>query len=184
MWNKTVESKEIIVFEKHLKDYKLKIEARKNGPTWEVFKTKISENSSDLISEHVLEDKNHVIKLIEKLKNDNKITPLKKHINVTLNRVYKEEFFEKWFFKVNDEELKNFIIIKFDSKINVDVVIHEKYSFSENQIINQIEDFLGLRELGDSIKYEIYYFKKHTQESQKPIDTEYIEVDFLDEDYY
>ncbi len=184
MWKKTVESKDLIVFEKILKKFKLKIEARKNGDIWEVFKTRINENSSELISEHYLESKKEVLKLINRLMKDKKTAPSKKKALITLRRVYKEDFLEKWFFNINNEPINNFIIIKYDTKIMADLILHEKYSFIEKDILNKIESYLGLRELGELITYEKYYFKKHSTESSKKINPEFIEVDFLDEDYY
>jgi len=70
MWKKTAESDELIVFEKQLKQHKLKIEARKNNSGWEVFKTKVRGNNADLISEHLLDNKNQVVKLIDRLKKE------------------------------------------------------------------------------------------------------------------
>ena len=188
MWKKTAESDELIVFEKQLKQHKLKIEARKNNSGWEVFKTKVRGNNADLISEHLLDNKNQVVKLIDRLKKEKKNIPIQKGIHISLKRVYKEEFIEKWFFKINNEEFKNFLLIKFDDDIKVDVVMHEKYTTSEKSIMEHVENNLGLEELGDSIQYDVFYYKQHKYESKKDYNINYldIEVGFGDdsEEYY
>ena len=95
LWKKKVDSEELIVLESQFKDYKLKIEARKNSLGWEVFKTKVIGDSSDLISEYFLESKKQAMEIISKLQNDRNLRT-KDRTNVSLRRVYKEEYLEKW----------------------------------------------------------------------------------------
>ncbi|MEK6916158.1 MAG: hypothetical protein AABW92_00285 [Nanoarchaeota archaeon] len=183
-WKKIAESNEIIVFENQLKKHKIKIEARKRNNGWEIFKTKIDGDSSNLISEHFIEDKKKALALIRKLKQDSAI--YRKRNGILLRRVYKEEFIEKWVFSVDDDNIKNLLYIKFDSHIKVDIIMHEKYIAQEKRIIDQVEERLGLSEIGEAFSYEIYYFKRTNnlkKESDMPVNFLDIEFDFT-EDYY
>ena len=164
-WKKVAESSDLIILEKSLKNYKLKIEARKNEEVWEIFKTKVNGESSNLISEFTLDNKREVKELINKLKRDefrglkNKNSK-KGELGISLKRVFKEEFVEKWFFHIRNSKSKSFILIRFDKEICVDLVLDEKYRPYEKKILPEIEDKLGLRDLGETINYDIYYFKK------------------------
>ena len=71
----------------------------------------------------------------------------------------KEDFIEKWSFNIGSENLKNFVIVKFGEDIKADLIVSEKYKVFEKDIINQIEEKLGLLELGDTVSYDIYYYK-------------------------
>jgi len=190
VWKKIAESEDLIVFERQLKNYKLKIEARKNKNRWEVFKTKVSKNSSNLISEHTLKNKKQALQMINKLKTDKNIkTLVRKKVKVSLKRVIKEDYVEKWVFYINKDQEKNFLIVKFDTKIKADLVVHEKYQKNEDDIINQVEDELGLRELGEECIFDIYYFKKYRAKRNKknPVEINYMDIDIefdFDEDYY
>lgn len=184
-WKKVAESNEIIVFEKKLKTYKLKIEARKNSYGWEVFKTKVNGSSSSLISEHILDTKNEAIQLIDKLKKDTNTNSISKKTSISMMRVYKEEFVEKWYFTVNDNPIRNFLIAKFDNTIRVDIVMHEKYRLYEDDIISQVEKSLGLKELGESSVFEIYYFKRAIKNRENKSQKSLIDIEFgFQEDYY
>ena len=184
-WKKIAESKEIIVFEKKLKNFKLKIEARKNSYGWEVFKTKVNGNSSSLISEYILDTKTEAIQLIDKLKKDKKITEISKNATISMMRVYKEEYVEKWFFTVNNNDIKNFLVVKYDNNIKVDIVMHEKYRLYEDDVIFQIEKSLGLKDLGESSVFEIYYFKRNTKNRENKGQKSLIDIEFgFQEDYY
>jgi len=106
-WKKVAESEDLIVFEKKLKDSKLKIEARKTDELmWEVFKTQIKGDSSNLVSEYVLNSKKQVNDLIRTLKEED---PELKNVasSISMSRVYKEEFVEKWNFRVDNQKLNN-----------------------------------------------------------------------------
>ena len=106
-WKKIAESNDIIVFENETKKHKIKIEARKRNNGWEVFKTRIDGDSSNLISEHFIEDRKQALKLINRLKRDTSL--FRSRQGIMLKRVYKEEFLEKWTFTIDDENIKNFL---------------------------------------------------------------------------
>ncbi len=189
-WKKVAESKELIILEKELKDYKIKIEARKiDDSSWEVFKTKVNGESSSLISEYNLDTEHQVKKVIEKLMKDDISktqirTPQKTNsLEISLKRIYKEEYIEKWFFFIGNDNIKNFLVAKFDNNITVDVVMHEKYRHYEKSILSYIEEKLGLKELGETISHDIYYFKKQGMaKSFNTRDNEY-NFNFIDVDF-
>jgi hypothetical protein len=187
-WKKVAESNELIILEKSLKNYKLKIEARKNHNVWEIFKTKVNGESSNLISEYTLDNKKEVKELINKLKNEEfsglkiKGSSKNKGLGISLKRVFKEEFVEKWFFNIGNNKIKNFILIRFDKEISVDIVLNDKYRPYEKKLLPEIEDMLGLRELGESINYDIYYFKKQNLLKSSQKGEEY-NVDVFDIDF-
>ena len=163
-WKKVVQSKDLIVYEREFKEHKLKIEARKNEEqNWEVFQIKLQGDNSSILSEYLFESKKEALKRINELQSGKIIVrqTIKTPISVSLKRLYKEDFVEKWFFDVNNEKIRNIVFAKFDSKIHVDVIIHERYKNYENSIISQIEDKLGFRELADMVQYDIYYFNKN-----------------------
>ena len=183
-WKKIADSNELIVLENDMKEYKLKIEARKTKEYgWEVFKTQVKGNSSNLISEYVLEDKRQVSRLIEKLKKE---TSVKRNlprrnssVSISLKRDYKEDFVEKWYFFIGDRDIRNFLVVKFDNNIKVDIVLHEKYRYYEQTILDQVEEKLGLNGLGESISHNIYYFRK-TAGSKKVSDASEYNFNFID----
>ena len=191
-WKKLVETKDLIVFERSLGKHKVKIEARKAEDFgWEVFKTVVDNNSASLVSEYSLNTKEEVRKLIEKLKKE-KDRPKRKmmarrSVRVSLKRAFKEEFVEKWYFSVGNDKGRNFTVVKFDEALHADIVMHERFRHYERQIIAQIEEKLGLKELGDSIKYEIYYFRKSHSDVQNEakehnMDLMDIEFDYSDDE--
>ncbi|MFH2021207.1 MAG: hypothetical protein ABIJ34_07340 [archaeon] len=189
-WTKIADSSELIVFENDLSSHKFKIEARRIDNGWEVFKTKIEGTKSNLISEHLLENKHDALLLIDKLKEDKSEEPEKKTAPIlSLKRVYKEEFTEKWFFTLDKDNFKNFVFIKYDNYIRADVVMHESYALKEKAIISQIEEKLGLKEFGEATLYEIYYFKRYNKTAEKKLNFPEMnfmdmEFDFSDEEYY
>jgi hypothetical protein len=166
-WVKIAESSDLIVFENKTKTFKTKIEARKRNSGWEVFKTRINGDSSDLLAEHFLNNRKQALQLISKLKQSKSDKPIKRDFNIFLKREYKDDFIEKWNFTVNSDKSKNVIFAKYDTNIKVDLIVHEKYLLKENQITKQVSEKLGLSEFGESTKYDIFYYRDHTIKSEK-----------------
>jgi hypothetical protein len=184
VWKKVAESKDLIIFENSLKNHKLKIEARKKHTGWEVFQTKIKGENSSLLSEFSLDNKDQVKDLIEKLKKK-VIPPSKardnKSINLYMKRAYKEDYVEKWLFFIGESKSNNVVIVKYGPTIYVELILDEKFTSFERVIISQIEDRLGLKDEGQVINYNLYYFRKHSSIS-KESEPEY-NVDFMDMEF-
>lgn len=189
-WKKIADSNDLIVFENQAKKHKIKIEARRKDYGWEVFKTKINGETADLISEHLTDNKKQVLQLINKLKSDKNLNTKKRQLTTSLKRIYKEDFIEKWHFFVNNEAIKNVMMVKFDTNLIVDVIMHEKYLLNESSILKQISEKLGLDEFGESANYDIFYYKKHSSTkkgNKKPsymVDMMDVEFDFGEDEYY
>lgn len=189
-WKKIADSKDLVIYEKRHKNHRIKIEARKNpDERWEVFHIQLRGEDSHVLAEYVFPTRQEALKTIAELQAGKKpeIRQANKPISISLKRIYKEDFVEKWFFQIDKEEPRNFVLAKFDSKIYVDVVINEKYRLYENRIITQLEDKLGFGDLADAVRYDIYYYSKsksirnyteHTDDGQ-PAD---VEFDFYSED--
>ncbi|MEM4398093.1 MAG: hypothetical protein QW757_05740 [Candidatus Woesearchaeota archaeon] len=164
-WKQIAKSNDLIIFEKSLKNYKIKIEARKNYNYWEIFKIKISGEKTTILSQYrVSEDelKEYLKKLkstkkeIEKEENfvSNKLDFL-----ISLKRIFKEEFTEKWEFSINKED-KNFVLINFEDDLVIDIVMNKRYINFETKILNQIKQSLGFDEISSNTEINIYYYEK------------------------
>ena len=178
-WKKIADSQELLVFEKYDKDHKLKIEARKNNDGWEVFMTRLKGDTSNLLSEYFLDSKRQVLDIVEKLK---KQRPRKKirdynRASVSVKRAYKEEFVEKWYFTVAQDSVKNVLFIKFDAPTQADIILHERYRRYESNIVDQLEDKLGLSEASEVIQYHTFYFR-HQSGKEKMHQSTYFDIEF------
>ncbi|MBN1377087.1 hypothetical protein JW949_01995 [Candidatus Woesearchaeota archaeon] len=169
-WKKVIDTKELIVFEKKFKKHKLKIEARlNNNKKWEVYKSSLHHNSSSLISQDVLNSRQDVLNLIKKKNTLSK--KIRTKFNLNLRRIYKEEYFEKWSFTIDDDQKENVLFLRFGEEIAVDVVLHETFKRIENLILKKISNTLGFRDLNDSFEYNVYYFSSCStinKKDQKP----------------
>jgi len=175
-WKKVIDSEELIVLEKKNKKAKLKIEARLDGSgEWHIYKSLIKENRTSLISEHILDDKHDVEKLIEKLKH--KTGKQSRKFKLELKRDYKEDMVEKWYFEIDN--IRNMMVVKYDELIYVDMVMNEKLRIYEKKIISIIEDRLGLKNLCDAIQYDIYYFdKKNSKLERNEQNLSFMDIEF------
>jgi hypothetical protein len=178
VWKKLVEAEDLIVLEKHLKDYKVKIEARHDLDKWYIFKSYIYNNESSLVSEFSLNSLHEVKKKINDLKKEKVLTldelrrvgsPRLDSVHVSMKRVYKEEFVEKWLVSITRKDEKNFVLVRYDDDIKIDFVIDERYKQYQEEINRQVEEKLGLNDFSEFIAYNIYYFRDHV-EKIKPSD--------------
>ena len=66
-------------------------------------------------------------------------------------------------------------------------MIHEKYVVQEKKVIEQIEERLGLKEIGEEFLYEVYYFRRSNavkRENEIPVDN-LVDIEFdFNEEYY
>jgi hypothetical protein len=131
-----------------------------------------------------LDNKDQVKDIIEKLKkNGMPISKIgeNKTINLYMKRAYKEDYVEKWFFYVGESKSTNVVIVKYGPTIHVELILDERFTYLEKAVVSQIEDRLGLKEEGQVINYNLYYFKKHSTIS-KESEPEY-NVDFIDMEF-
>jgi len=181
-WIKLFETQDTIAYEKRKKDLKIRIEARLSERSWEVFKIYNSDknrNRINLIQEYTTKSLPETKHLIEKLKHEkdldiNKIKEIKKKehdpLNIEFKREYKEEYVEKWFFSIQQEHQENMLFVRFENTITMDVLLHEKYQFIEQQIIEQIVEQLGLKSINPQMAISVYYYSKHKKRKTKSDD--------------
>jgi hypothetical protein len=169
-WKKLLESSEIIAYEKVDSKMVARIEARNKNNLWLVYKTytkKNSDPSRSQVSEYLAKTFEETQQLIEDLKRDDDLPVHKsssslKKPEIKLKRIFKEDFLEKWQVEIDNFNEDNYIIIRYDSEIKFDLILHERYNPFEKELITSIIDSLGLKDLTDKIRYDIFYYRKHT----------------------
>lgn len=180
-WKQIAKSKDLIIFEKVLKNYKFKIEARKNNNIWEIYKTKIQGETSKLLLQFKVTDE-ELNEIIKNLKRNIKIEKgfINKPINliVKLKRVFKDEFTEKWEISINNDD-KNFVLINFENDLYADIILNKYYKPYEAKILNEIKNSLAFYELSNNIYIKIYYYENSiSYDEEKEIFFPFDEGDF------
>ena len=200
LWRKLSETDDLISLEKDTSfNYKVRIEARNNKSVWQIFKTYFNNREVAFVEEYTTETKPEAMSVIRGLQRERDLSPseikqikqmMGKKLTLKIERAFKEYEVEKWHFSINEEKMINFANVRYCEHIEIDIVMHEKYRHVEKEIISQIEEKLGLNELGDSVSYDIYYFRKQgsIRDKSKEKETEYnlslmdVEFDFSDDD--
>lgn len=191
MWKKLVETEETLSFEKKTKEFRVIIEARKDGQMWSVVKkyvpllkgmdfmeeyfansqTEARDVVKTLQSERVLKSKD--IEVINKYK--------KKAIRMDIRRSYKELNVEKWDFSLNDN-FANSVIIHEGQKVEMDIMMNEKYKYIEEKIIFKLMDALGISEFDSDVEQNVFYFAKRSN-FYVDAPTENISIEKLKEEF-
>ena len=168
-WKKLLETKDLIAYEKSKNDFKVRIEARSKDKGWLIYKTYNFLTGEDHIThvrEYVAKSIEETRQLLTELKKEHDIT-LKEvahtgKVKLELKRCYKEDYVEKWRFKIDSYNSDNFVVIRYDDEINMDIVMHDRYNYVEKDIFNKLVDALGLKGMTDKIRYDFFYFTKHS----------------------
>lgn len=156
-WKTVINSNELIILEKTLKDSTIRIEARFGENQWHVYKTSIKGNYSNIIGEFSLRERQQVEELISKLKSDKKqVWNYRKRLAFSINRIFKEEAVEKW--SLTFSGIENIIYIRYGEPLCVDIILNEKIREYEPKIISKVEDKLALKDYSEEIEYNIYYY--------------------------
>jgi hypothetical protein len=169
-WKKLLETKDLIAFERVENNFKVRIEARNKNKGWAVYKTYNFQKGDDWtthVQEYVAKSKEETKHLLTELKNEADIRPQKIAcengvVQLELARSYKEDFVEKWNFKIDSLSTDNFFIVRYDDEIKLDIVMHDCYNYLEKEVLNKIIIALGLKDISNRIKYDFFYFKKHS----------------------
>lgn len=183
-WKKLLDTKDLIAYEKSTKAVKVRIEARFRNNRWRIYKTYNFRQGDEWIShvkEYIAASQEEANVLLGELREERELTlddvncttPLK----VELSRCYKEDFIEKWNFKVDDFNEDNFVIVRFDSQVKMDIVLHERYNLLERELLDKFIHSLGLKDISNKIQYDFFYFKRHSAKRRvykKPIDQDLI----------
>lgn len=168
MWKKLISSNDLLCFERHLKNYNERIEARKLSGRWEIIKKLYGENLN-FVEEFTAKTLNDAKQIISKLKKQDEMSPselrkvntlLKKDITIDLERVYKDKNVEKWSFFVRPDQEKNNLFLKMDEDVDMDVLLLEKYKYVEDKILDTLMRKLGIDEMNTTVCQNVYYISK------------------------
>jgi len=170
VWKKLLETNDLIAYEKSSKTKKVRLEARFENQRWRIYKTYNFDNDIGEAITHVQEyiasstDEAHI--LLDDLRSEKDITlselPEIQLCTIELKRVYKEEFVEKWKFKIDDFNTDNFLVVRYDNTVILDIILHDKYNSIEKALLEKLIDSLGLKDISSKIQYDFFYFKKHS----------------------
>ena len=78
---------------------------------------------------------------------------------------------------MDDFNEDNFVIVRFDSQVKMDIVLHERYNLLERELLDKFIHSLGLKDISNKIQYDFFYFKRHSAKRRvykKPIDQDLI----------
>jgi len=90
---------------------------------------------------------------------------IKKDIEISLERAYKEYEFEKWHFGINKDTKENVAFIHFGEGIQIDLIINQKYRYLRKQIVEGLDKILGIPDFDK--KTNIYFFNYQFDEKRK-----------------
>ncbi|MFT4304273.1 MAG: hypothetical protein ACMXYG_06930 [Candidatus Woesearchaeota archaeon] len=169
VWKKLLDTNEVIAYEKKARDKKIRLEARFRKNRWRIYKT-YNFNSGDNWITHVKEyiacslDETRNLLLELKKEKDVTLSDFMKFnkVNLDLQRCYKEEFVEKWKLAINDSIEDNYVHVRFDEIIKLDIIIHSKYDAIEKVLLDKIIKSLGLRDMSNKIQYDFFYYTRHS----------------------
>jgi len=183
-WKKLLDTKDLIAYEKSTKAVKVRIEARFRKNRWRIYKTYNFRQGDEWIShvkEYIAASQEEANVLLGELKGERELTlddvNCSTPLRVELSRCYKEDFIEKWKFKVDDFNEDNFVIVRFDSQVKMDIVLHERYNLLEKELLDKFIHSLGLKDISNKIQYDFFYFKRHSAKRRvykKPVDKDLI----------
>ncbi|MFH1649774.1 MAG: hypothetical protein ABIA93_04450 [Candidatus Woesearchaeota archaeon] len=165
-WRTISNSEDLKAFEKKAKDGRVRIEARLGDKGWEVYKTYVHDGHSYLTGRyHVKEsDLNRTILRLKREKllspQEAKTVQQESSVDFRFERAYKEDFIEKWVFK--SKSTHNFLVVRYDENITVDVVLDDRYKPLEGEVLEQIRKTLGFEDLGE-VKFTLYYYHHRSE---------------------
>ncbi|MFT4297599.1 MAG: hypothetical protein ACMXX5_00220 [Candidatus Woesearchaeota archaeon] len=167
-WKKLLDTKDLIAYEKSTKKSKITIEARLKKNKWRVYKTYNFQGTERIshVKEYIASSLAEARQLLSELKDEQELSwkdlDSSKTIKLDMSRCYKEEYVEKWKFQIDDFSDDNIIIARFDSEVHLDIILHEKYNHLEKVLLEKLIDVLGLKEISNKIRYDFFYFKRHS----------------------
>lgn len=163
-WKKLLEAADVIAYEKATDTGTVRIEARLKRDRWRIYKTQSrSDKDTTHVKEYIASSLEEAKEVVSDLRQEEEgfhdnLMPL----SIDLKRCYKEEYVEKWKFSLDNFSDDNFIIVRFDAEIKLDIILHDRYNVLERELLNKLIEVLGLRDMGDKICYDFFYFRKHS----------------------
>ena len=169
MWKKIIDTNEIQAYEKKTSDYTVRIEARNADGRWDVFKSYHNQKDLNHTIEYTLASRQHLNAFIAKLKasrdlslEEIRLIKSKKSLNIEVKRAYKELDVEKWYFRVDNEKVQNFVVIRYGEEVEVDIVVHSLYKPYESMIMASLNQIFGLERFSANLISNIYFFDKQS----------------------
>lgn len=167
-WQKLVDSNDLVSYERKTKDMKIRIEARlAHDGQWQIFVTYNNGKEVNYTEEYRCKNKEELQKLIAKLQ-DMKLKTKKeierlsvsqsKKLGIEVTREFRDYNVEKWRFTIEKSPTYNFLLIRDSEFIDIDIIIHEKYKFYEQYILNELYKILGLNDGDLPIRRNIFYY--------------------------
>ena len=164
-WKKLLEASDVIAYEKATDAGTVRIEARLKRDRWRIYKTQSrTDKDTTQVKEYIASSLEEAKELVSDLRQEEEfgfhdnLMPL----SIDMKRCYKEEYVEKWKFSIDNFSEDNFVIVRFDAEIKLDIVLHDRYNILERELLNKLIEVLGLRDMSDKICYDFFYFRKHS----------------------
>jgi hypothetical protein len=176
MWKKIAESHDLMSFENRAKSMTIRLEARMNQDmTWVIFKRYFNNEGISYTEEYHANSRDEAHYMLETLKSrlmdrqgvEQAAQNRKKGIKLSVRRTFKEYNIEKWDFSVDNDDFINFLYIRFEDKIAVDLVLHERYKLWEEQILGEISAIFGFESLDIDLGLNIIYYSERFSKSKK-----------------
>ncbi len=167
MWKKIVDSKELLIYEKKIKNIVIKIEARlSENNEWEIFKKYCASDDLNYVENFLAKTTTELDFIIKNLMKKNlgkkelKEIKLKesKIPKLSLKRDFKEYCMEKWLFTIDIEKIENLLFLKYDEIVEVDIILNEIYKPISSKIIDEIKNTFSLKDEQSNLKINVYYF--------------------------
>jgi hypothetical protein len=186
MWKKLVASEDLIVQETKKDGLNIRIEARNNPEGWNIIKRYYAPDNNDnsYIEDYYKPNIDEVKEVLKHIEHDiltkkqiKKIKELKKYLDIDITRVYHEGNVEKWLFNINsmnrakrESPIKEdgSLVLKHGSEIEIDVMVKEKFRHYEEELLDIINEKLGLNSIEDKdIIHNFYYYYDNTSYTTK-----------------
>ena len=178
MWEKTIDTKDVISYEFHNDRLRSIIEARfnKKDSCWDIFHTSFSKDNRNITQEFTASTKDNAEKLILTLRDkqilkDNEIDTLSlkqgEKIFLSMKRVFKDYNVEKWVFFVGRDNFENILYLHDAELLEFDMILHDSYKDREDRIVRELYKTLGLHNLDVDLKQHIFYYVKRKEEIVK-----------------
>jgi len=195
MWKKVIETDDCFGFERIEKGLNIRIEARKNKESWDIFKTYYNNNGMSYTEEYYSQTRDQAQQLIKQLQSrkqptleeiQKRILRENKKIGINITRLFRDYNVEKWEFKIDNEDAENFVYMRDSETIMFDIVLNNKYKPKEKEIIETLKRMLGLDNSEFDVKQTVFYYNEKNsglhKGNKKGMVLGKIDFGFLDEE--
>lgn len=166
MWKEISNNSEVICYEKQKETLSVRLEARDLENEWIIYRSFRNDHDLNYTEEYSVKSKDEAEKMISQLKKEKdpsqkEIVELmksrNKKVRLNIRRDYKEDSIEKWYFTINDDKDVNFFSLRVYDKIELDLILHEKYKIKTDEILNEIGKIMSFENI-DADKHQNIYF--------------------------